>query len=444
MNVYDRFKAINKGLVSGDKIYFSRRTGEMPDSHAQINADILLHYPKIGIYTGAGASHSWLWFVEIFDRMGFYDLVFLTETHIKARGLDGLDVLAMSGGDTFAIAEGLGRRGAENLERFIRAGGLYLGSCAGAYLPMNSSKNHLNLFNYVPVKITNLTKTLPEASRLKEKYCTPYGCSFIFHPVREAVRLTTNGFIPFSCAGSLSAPLYGGPPMLAPDTSQVLATYSGFTDKTLFLVDEELARDTLLGKAAVVREKMGRGHLYLFGPHFEHPHFPVANELLANAMYWDVRGKAAQEKPGERHEINIKGEDLKNLLRDIKREISNSRIVAVGMENATVRWTIGNKIYEPAKIREFIEAIWQRIRTLEKLDHLSILPGKDSLMIQHASETTALLREIRKGINDGIDTLDIAKQMFNVLNKTCTFFLDMYFRTKMSHFSDAGMNRKNN
>ncbi len=444
MNSYDRFKAINKRLVCGDKIYFSSIKRERPDCGGKVDTDRLLHYPKIGIYTGAGTSHSWLWFVEIFDRMGFYDLAFLDESIIKERCLEGLDVLAMSGGDTFAIAKGLGEKGSEGLEAFIRKGGLYLGSCAGAYLPMNSSKDHLNLFNYVPVKITNLTKTLPRAIALKEKFCTSYGCSFIFHPVREAVRLTTNGFIPFSCAGSLLAPLYGGPPMLASDTSQVLATYTGFTEKTLFLVDEKLARDTLLGKAAVIREKMGAGRLYLFGPHFEHPHFPVANQLLADAMYWDVRGRSFSDAAVGQDEMTVEGEDLKNLLRDIKREISNSRIVAVGMETSPVRWTIGNKVYEPAKIREFVEAIWQRIRPLEKLDHLSILPGKDSLMIQHASETTALLRRIKRGTREGIDTLDLAKQMFNVLNKTCTFFLDMYFRTKMSHFGDAGMNRKNN
>jgi len=48
-------------------------------------------------------------------------------------------------------------------------------------------KFNLNHFNFVPAKITNLTKTLPEAHGFKEKFCTCYGCSFIFHAVREAV-----------------------------------------------------------------------------------------------------------------------------------------------------------------------------------------------------------------------------------------------------------------
>ena len=391
-------------------------------------------YPKIGIYTGQGTSHSWLWFVEIFDRMGFYNLAFLTEDQLKTDGLDRFDVLAMSGGDTFAIAEGLGPEGADRLERFIRNGGLYIGSCAGAYLPLHSSKEHLNLFNFVPAKITNLTRTLPEAQRLREKFCTAYGCSFIFHPVRESVQLATNGFTPFSKAPSLEAPLYGGPPMIAGESAQVLATYSDFTTKTLFLVDEQLARDTVLGRAAVIRQKMGAGHLHLYGPHFEHPHFTVANQLLIDAMLWDLRYDPVQAGEYNADEKVIRGEACRKLLRDLKREISNSRIVAVGLETLPVRWTIGNKIYETAKIREFIEPVWSRINVLEKRRQVCMLNGQDTLIIQRASEVTSLLRDIKNRIDRHTDTHDIAGRMFRKLNKVCTRFFEIFFRTKMHQY----------
>ena len=248
-----------------------------------------MRYPKIGVYVGSGTSHSWLWFADLFDRMGFYDVVFLDENHIRQDGLKGLDILAMSGGDTFAVAEGLGIDGSQQLETFVKGGGLYIGSCAGAYLPLNSSKEHLNLFNFVDVKIANLTRTLPEAKRVPEKFCTVYGCSFIFHPVREEVKIITDGIPPFNGMGSLLAPLYGGPPMIASDGADVLARYEGFTNKTQFLVDEAIAETTMIGRAAAVRSKMGSGCFYLFGPHFEHPHFPFANQLVADAMYWDMR-----------------------------------------------------------------------------------------------------------------------------------------------------------
>ncbi len=51
-----------------------------------VNEDVVVNgspkqypYPAIGIYNGHGASHSWLWFVEILDSMGFWDIHFIDE-----------------------------------------------------------------------------------------------------------------------------------------------------------------------------------------------------------------------------------------------------------------------------------------------------------------------------------------------------------------------------
>ena len=180
------------------------------------------------------------------------DLSFLDEDRIKAGELDGVGVLALSGGDTFALAEGLGAEGASRMEDWVRRGGLYLGSCAGAYLPLRSSKKPLDLFNFVEARISNLTSVLPEPKKFKEKFSQPYGCSFVYHPVREAVRISGNGHPPFAGIGAVSAPLYGGPGLIPRDSVETLACYSGFTEKTAFLVDPELARETLIGRAAVI------------------------------------------------------------------------------------------------------------------------------------------------------------------------------------------------
>ncbi len=393
--------------------------------------------PKIGIYTGQGASHSWLWFVEVFERLRFYDLSFLTETDVAEDALNKVDVLAVSGGDTFAIAKALGPVGATRLKTFITRGGLYLGSCAGAYLPLNSSKEHLNHFNFVPAKIANLTKTLPEAHGLKEKFCTCYGCSFIFHAVREAVEITTSGTSPFGIPSTFTAPLYGGPPMTVENPATVLAIYTGFTDKTLFLVDRRLAEKTLLGNAAVVREKMGHGHLYLFGPHFEHPHFLTANRFLVNAMMHDLPSQRVPfTSPEDETEI-LEGSLKKEFIRDLKRELSNSRIVAAGLEMVPLKWTIGNKVYETGKIRVFLESLWQRIRALEKGPFILVQKGQDDFLVQTAVHVTQNIRNIKKGWDQKTDTLSSATTLFALLNKTSALFLEIYFSSKLFHADSA-------
>ena len=427
-----RYMALNRRLVSGESISFSQGPGKWLHQDDPQSARPL-RYPKIGIYTGKGASHSWLWFVDVFERLGFYDLAFLTETDLATGGLDGLDVLAMSGGDTFAIAEALGPKGAQNLKSFIHEGGLYLGSCAGAYLPLYSSKKHLNHFNFVAAKITNLTKTLPEAQGMKEKFCTCYGCSFIFHAVREAVEVTTSGLAPFKTPTTLTAPLYGGPPMTATRPGTILATYTKFTDKTLFLVDRNLAEKTLLGNAAVLREKMGNGHLHLYGPHFEHPHFPEANHFLVDAMMWDLPFQTDTTMDIAPAMETFTGSRKKTFVRDLKREFSNSRIVAAGLEMTPLKWTIGNKVYETGKIRVFLEALWQRLKSFEKGSPLLLRAGQEGLLVQKALRVTQNIRQIKKGWDRQTDTLETAKTLFGLLNRTSALFLEIYFRSKLFH-----------
>jgi len=437
--IYSTYKDLNKRLARGEEISWGAQGSACPAPATHRNTGRVLRYPKIGVYVGSGTSHSWLWFVELCDRMGFYDVVFLDENQIPQDGLKDLDILAMSGGDTFAVAEGLGIGGSQELEAFVKGGGLYIGSCAGAYLPLNSSKEHLNLFNFVNVKIANLTRTLPEAKRVPEKFCTAYGCSFIFHPVREEVRLITDGIPPFSGMGSLLAPLYGGPPMIPSDSADVLARYEGFTNKTQFLVDEAIAEATLIGRAAAVRTKMGSGHFYLFGPHFEHPHFPFANKLVADAMYWDIRDTPSGTNGHNSNSVIVSGDEARRLLRDFKRELSNCRIVALGMEMMPVTWLIGTKVYEPAKIRVFLEAMWTRIKTLEKMKGVILTVDEESRLIDDAADITVLLREIRTELDKGLDTIHLAPKIFKMLNAMTRRFLDVYFRTIGATFKNKGV-----
>ena len=421
MNFYDSYASINQKLAWGANL----RYGE--DEASILPHDPRpLRIPRIGVYAGSGTSHSWLWFVELFDRMLFHDLVFLTEDMVREGVLEDLDVFVISGGDTIRIAEGLGREGAGELETFIRGGGLYLGSCAGAYLPLKSSKEHLDSFNFVDIKIANLSKTLPEIKRLQSKATTAYGCDFVYHPIREDVRLRMTGNRPFTSVESFLAPLYGGPSMVTGRASDVLACYEGFTEKTLFLVDEALAEKTLLGKVAAARTGMGEGSLYLFGPHFEHPHFPMANHLVATAIFWDMKRERTNRKSSD-SEIILDGAAKKKLILDIKREISNARIVSVGLEAIPIKWNIGCKTYEPEKIRVFLDAMWKRINRLERFRGVRLHKGADEQLVALACQVRQILREMKSRIDDRLDTQDLAGDLFDSLRRLTMLFLQVYF-----------------
>ena len=389
-----------------------------------------ISYPKIGIYNGPGASHSWLWFVEILDVMGFWDIEFLDDQKIKKDGLNNLQVLLVSGGDTFAIAENLGKEGAKKLKYFIDDGGIYIGSCAGAYLPLKSSLSPLNLFNFASVKISNLTKTLPKPVTLPEKFCTSYGCNYVFHPVREEVKISLSDFPSFNRNGELVVPIYGGPSFLPSEDAKTIASYTGFTKKTLFLADQELAYDTLIGKSAVVSKKMGNGHLFLLGPHLEHPHYPEGNILIAEMIYQGMSEIQDNGKVSMLSDENTKVINFYTLLRKIKSEVSNSRIVALALERTPITWLIGQKFYEPVKIRMFLEMIWSRFPYIEQMNFTI---EEDTLLSLKRSfqEITQVLRDIKSEIDRGHDTTDNASYLFTVIKNSCAEFLRIYFNNRL-------------
>ncbi len=425
----DHYAVNNARLTRGEKLFLSDNFGTRISDKTHSGCRPL-KYPHIGVYAGDGTSHSWLWFIDIFDRMGFHSISILDESDVLAGRLNEVDVLAVSGGDTIAIAKALGPDGAQKLARFIAGGGVYLGSCAGAYLVMNSSKPHLCHFNFAAVKITNLSKHLPSCHGMLHKFSQAYGCGYIFHPVREAVGLQLSGELPFRGESSLRAPLYGGPGMHISKGkgAQVLATYERFTDKTQYLVDKALAHDTLINTAAAVRAKMGKGCMYLFGPHFEHPHYPQANRLVADAVYWDLGRKPAVDPPLSLDAKPLSTADSAALILTLRRELSNSRIVATGLEMMSVRWRIGAKIYEPEKIRVFLESMWRRLKPLEKSGRMFIEAGTQKALIADARETTALLRRLKAEIDKNNDTGDIARRLFHLLHRYSMVFLELYFR----------------
>jgi len=442
-HIYENYASVNARLIRGESIFLSWIENGLRIMNTSTAGSRRLHFPIIGLYAGYGTSHSWLWFIELFDRMGFLSLEFLDESDVKNGALKGLDVLIMSGGDTFAVAEALGERGAKALRWFIENGGLYIGSCAGAYLPMYSSKIHLNNFNFARVKITNLCKNFPKANRLAHKFCTEYGCDYIFHPVREAVQLKTTGNTPFAPLRSLTAPLYGGPGMMVESSCHILMHYEGFTKKTIFLAPEKMAGETLLGKAAAVRIALGKGRMHLFGPHLEHPHYPEANCFVADAIYWDGSCRQIDRPQSIKNGPATPLPNGKILIRDIKRELSNSRIVAAGLETGSALWKIGAKVYDLEKIRVYLESLWRRTRFLEKCPTLYAVSDQVQEMSNQADRTTVLLRRIKNFMDNGLDATEPASEVFINLRRLSSAFFHLYFqtRTQMVKCSFTGLSR---
>lgn len=301
---------------------------------------------KVALYTGKGASHSWIWLVNTLDKYGYRNIQFTTDvTDVRA------DVLVLSGGDPFAIFSHIGKKGVSSIIKYIKEGGTYIGICAGAYFALQFHDNPYPWLNLVPGKISNFSTNPPINVRMPHKYLVKYREGFVFHPVREAVLLTYN-------KNSLAAPLYGGPGMQSAD-AQSLAVYTAFTDKTFFLCSKKAAADTLLQKAALLTKKVSKGRLYLFGPHFEHPYFPEANKELIDLLSTVKPRKYPPSTTG----TPVTGDKKKTWVKELKRWVSNGRLATFGLEN--YYWKIGEKIYDPERLAYFFETCFNLVKFFE-------------------------------------------------------------------------------
>lgn len=425
----DSYRTLNNHLTNGQVVFFNPEPRSGLDSLYSLEkypGGKILRPPCIAVYMGSGASHSWLWFVDILENMGFDDIIFLDEHDVSDGALHDRDTLLISGGETFALAHGLGLTGRNEIVNFLKVGGLYFGSCAGACMMMKSTSEPLGLFDLVEVRIANIVDELPEAAKPSNKYSSPYGCAYVFHPVREDISLKSMGIPPFYSKDHFVAPLYGGPPMEESSDAISLALYSDFTPKTDFLSSPEKAREILLGKTAVLMKKYHKGHIILSGPHLEHPLYPEANTIIADSIFYSL----SEKNINNNKKLPLREIDA-NDLQTLKREISNIRITAFALERTPLSWKIGRKYYEPEKISTYAESIWKRIFTMGKMARSGILHGGNPELIKNAGanavKCTTIIRTLKKMVDNKEPSDHVATELFYHLRLLAKDFFSYYF-----------------
>ncbi len=367
---------------------------------------------KIGVYVGEGSSHSWIWLVDTLEKFGFLDILFLNEKCVKKETMNSIDVMVISGGDTISIANSIGD-GFKQIKKFIENGGIYLGICAGAYLPLYSGKEPLSKFNLVKASITNISKDTQMSK--------PFSCEHVFQGVRGPLYIDFQGKI-------ITAPLYGGPAFVS-NGSETLAIYSNFTKDTAFLVERDLAERTILGSGAIIKEDYGKGTLLLFGPHLEHPSFYDAN-LIFYDLLKDLEIKENLNMDEKVFTHLLRNEEAKQFLRDLKREISNMRMIAMGIEGS-IKWKIGHKAWDMERILYFIESVWKRLKLLKYFEKNGLYVKNPDQIVKKVRETQNSFKKIRKDLKEGKDTEKSAEVVVEKMREFVPMILEVYFNNSL-------------
>ena len=357
---------------------------------------------RILVYTGPGSSNSWVWLADFLEKFGFFNVRFSSSPN-DFLSLSRRAILIMPGGDTFAIANSFGDGGLKTMEKSIAEGAAYVGICAGAYLPLRSSIPPLSSFNLVDLKIGNISSSLPEGLKDADRYSLPYGCGYIFHPVRGPVRLKGDQ--------DIVAPIYGGPMIRA--ISGAVTTrlkFDGLTEASEILVGREFCERTVLGTAACVECTYGEGKLLLISPHLEHPEYPPANAYFARLI--------SECDRVERFEPIDDGN--RDVAPELRRTLADLKVAASGLEDRS--WKIGIKYWESEKLLFFVEAVRRRLDGLRRAG-IEFYPPADS-----SRAFGAALAKLRTAVGENAELQGIIDD----LSEGASIFLDAYFTHKTS------------
>ncbi|MDD1771138.1 MAG: hypothetical protein LUO79_08660 [Methanomassiliicoccales archaeon] len=349
--------------------------------------------PSIFVYTGEGASHSWLWLADSMERLGVLDMRF---GDFRNEDSSIADVMVISGGDVGRMSRAIGDEGFLSLLRSVKEGGTYVGLCAGAYLPLRSSHSPSRAFHVIDAPISNIAS--PEGlGSFPRRYVFRCGEREVFQPVRGPVRLSIPN-------GNIVAPMFGGPCWHDLPSEITLAKYAQLEEGTERIGSQNLVDRAISGKTAALSVALGKGKLLLFGPHAEHPDYPLANAWMLGLL-------PHGEGQGFGRELALVEPPLA-----AKRALSNARVALSGLQGR--EWTIGAKVWEAEKAGLFIDAMWKRLPLLERSD--AGVPGEVTAQLGHALDA---MRAVRTDPSNEIE----ANAMFVSLSGATSAFLNHYF-----------------
>jgi len=285
---------------------------------------------------------SFLWgylAVNTLRDLGFrFDL--LTAEAVRQGGLNGCQLLVVPGGWASLKSDNLGKHGREELRRFVRSGGGYLGLCGGAGLALQVDEG----LGLLPVARKPMAERLPNFSG--SILVRPTGFHPLWWGLPEAVSLQVWWPSQFE--------------LVDPDKIQVIGRYGhpgkDFCVADLNVCDTEAAGldwsnfeknyqinldpARLLDEPTVLEGKYGKGRVFLSYLHLETPDDAEGNMALFNIWY-DLLSTCAlslSPDPNGVNPANMVQVDEEKLERVLEMGREAEELVALGESSGLWSW----------------------------------------------------------------------------------------------------------
>jgi hypothetical protein len=282
--------------------------------------------PRIAIYSGPGTYDCYLWFQQCLEKLGF-TADCLSTSEIRDDKLKDYDVLVQPGGDETRQSEALWPEGREEIRKFLKKGGKYLGSCGGFDIagyadgtplgsPHSGKIKHLNLIEYNP------TRNFPRNNFPHDEWARLRYLHLDFNEYSQLVPVKWGTLIPVRIRQPDSPVVFGYPSIILPglyyaagplpkELGSNVVSIAEFAPDLLPLdsswtLPPDFAMNLLEGATAIATATYGAGRLVLFAPHPEAPNCEEHFRLVANAVFFLTGNGPFEIEVGKRkYELGI-------------------------------------------------------------------------------------------------------------------------------------------
>lgn len=187
----------------------------------------------------------------------------ITAEEIQAGKLEDFDVLTMPGGNAVKQADELGETGREKIRTFVKAGGGYVGICAGAYLASAQYGWSLHLLDAQIVDRKHRARGFGEVQLRADG---PAAKKFL------------------GIDGDLLPIYYHQGPLLAPVEKPEIPDYERIATFDTEIAENGAPAGVMKGTTAVARAPFGQGRVFCYSPHPERT--KGLDRLIDQAVRW--------------------------------------------------------------------------------------------------------------------------------------------------------------
>jgi len=276
---------------------------------------VTVRSPLIGVYSGEGAGPYYTQdMVEALEEMGFRKVSLLTGP-LTPGDLSSLDALIFGGGDSFQILSSMKPEEARLIRQFVESGGVYIGVCAGAMLPvkpvniLGAAYGLLEAWEELQVVECEILSDSVSEPRWPVFSSRRLGEVLRTYPVKGLVKskIVKRGLLTLGYREEVTM-LHTGPLIKAKDPKQVFGVIGSVSESAEYGLPCENAVEKAQGASSIIMVEHGSGKIVLFTSHVESIETPAVHGLLGNALFLKTYGDG--EKRFSQHVEEIKTEDF--------------------------------------------------------------------------------------------------------------------------------------